>query len=104
MIRVSVMYANDPDAQFDHEYYATKHCPMVAEKLKSFGCQRVEIDKGLGGATPKAEAPFVAVGHIIMDSLEGFQTGMKEHGQEIMADVPNYTNLTPQVQISKMVE
>jgi uncharacterized protein (TIGR02118 family) len=103
MIRVSVLYANDPDAHFDHNYYATKHCPMVAEKLKSFGCQRVEIDKGLGGGTPKAKAPFVAVGHIIMDSLEGFQTGMKEHGKEIMADVPNYTNLQPQVQISEMV-
>lgn len=104
MIRVSVMYANDPDAQFDHEYYANRHCPMVTEKLKSFGCQRVEVDKGLGGGTPKAEAPFVAVCHIIMDSLEGFQTGMKEHGKDIMADVPNYTNLTPQVQISQMVE
>jgi hypothetical protein len=38
-----------------------------------------------------------------MDSLEGFQTGMKEHGKDIMADVPNYTNLQPQVQISEMV-
>lgn len=104
MIRVSVLYANGPDVQFDHEYYATKHCPMVAEKLQSYGCQRIEIDKGLGGGMPGVEAPFVAVCHIIMDSLEGFQTGMKEHGKDIMTDVPNYTPIQPQVQISKMVE
>ena len=103
MIRVSVFYANGPEAQFDHAYYASKHCPMVAEKLKSYGCQRVEIDKGLSGGTPQAEAPFVAIGHIIITSLEGFQKGMAEHGKDIMADVPKYTNLTPQVQISEMV-
>ena len=104
MIRVSVFYPNGAEATFDHEYYKTTHCPMVAEKLKPFGLQRVEIDKGLGGGTPKAEAPFVAIGHLIVDSLEGFQNGMGEHGKDIMADVPNYTNIQPQVQVSKMVE
>ena len=104
MIRISVFYPNGPEATFDHEYYRTSHCPMVAAKLQSYGLQRVEIDKGLGGGAPAEQAPFVAIGHIIIDSVDSFQKGMAVHGQEIMRDVPNYTNITPQIQVSEVVQ
>jgi hypothetical protein len=32
-----------------------------------------------------------------------FQKAMERHGAELMGDVPNFTNLTPQVQISEIV-
>ncbi len=103
MIRASVFYPYSPGATFDYTYYAQKHCPMVEEKLRAFGCVRIEIDKGVEGGTPDAPAPFVAVGHIIIQSLEGFQQGMAAHGQEFRSDVPNYTNITPQIQVSEMI-
>jgi hypothetical protein len=31
MIKVSIMYLNGPDVEFDHDYYAEKHMPMVIE-------------------------------------------------------------------------
>jgi uncharacterized protein (TIGR02118 family) len=103
MIRVSVFYPNTPGATFDHTYYAEKHCPMVQERLRPFGCVRIEIDKGLLGGTPDAPAPFVAVGHVIIHSVEGWQQGLAAHGQEILGDIPNYTNIAPQMQISEIV-
>jgi hypothetical protein len=33
MIKVSVMYANEPGARFDHDYYKDKHMPMIQARL-----------------------------------------------------------------------
>ena len=34
------------------------------------------------------------------ESLEAFQDAVGTHGEEIFGDVPNFTNITPVVQIS----
>jgi len=41
--------------------------------------------------------------HIFCDSVEAFQNGFGPHAQEIMADIANYTDLSPVVQISEVV-
>jgi uncharacterized protein (TIGR02118 family) len=46
-------------------------------------------------------APFVAMCNIFCESAEAFQTAMSAHGDEINADVPNYTNVTPLIQVSE---
>lgn len=58
--------------------------------------------KSTGGSTPDSPPLHVAIGHLILENLEGFQQGMAAHGEEILADVPNYTNIALQVQISEM--
>jgi uncharacterized protein (TIGR02118 family) len=35
--------------------------------------------------------------------VEAFQTGFGPHTQEIMADIKNYTDLAPVIQISEVV-
>lgn len=104
MIRASVFYPHSPGAMFDFTYYAEKHCPMVVKKLRAFGCVRIDIDKGVEGGVAGAPAPFVAAGHIIIETLEGFHQGMAAHASEFLSDIPNYTNLTPQIQVSEMLE
>lgn len=101
MFRISVLYPNTAGAKFDHEYYRHTHCTMVEDLLREYGCLRVEIDKGLAGGNG-APAPFVAVGHIIVDTLEGFQKGMAKHGKQMTDDIPNYTNTTPTILVSQM--
>ena len=104
MIRVSVLYPHEPGGRFDHVYYAQQHMPMVKAKLGRFGLRRLEIDKGLFGADPGSPAPFVCIGHLYFESTFDFWNGLSAHGEEIMADVPNYTDLTPQIQVSEVVE
>jgi uncharacterized protein (TIGR02118 family) len=41
--------------------------------------------------------------HIYCDSVEAFQSGFGPHAQEILADIPHYTDLEPIVQISEVV-
>jgi uncharacterized protein (TIGR02118 family) len=103
MIRVSVLYPHQASAKFDHAYYAQKHMPMVGSRLKEFGLIRYEIDKGVAGGAPGSPAPFMAACHLYFNAIGDFQKGMAAHGKELMADVPNYTSVTPQLQISEIV-
>ena len=41
--------------------------------------------------------------HVYCDSVESFQAGFGPHAAEIMADVLNYTDLQPTLQISEVV-
>ena len=102
MIKVSVMYPNTPEARFDHEYYRDRHMPLVKARMGD-SCQYYTIDKGLAGGAPDAPATYVAMCHIFCDSVEAFQAGFGPHAEEIMADIPNYTDLTPIIQISEAV-
>jgi hypothetical protein len=52
MVRVTVLYPNESAKRFDHDYYASKHLPMVMERLKGSGMLRYEVDKGLAGGGP----------------------------------------------------
>ena len=102
MIKVSVMYPNTPGAHFNHEYYRDKHMPLVKARLGD-SCKYYTIDKGLAGGAPDAPATYVGMCHIFCDSIETFQAGFGPHAQEIMADIPNYTDQTPVIQISEVV-
>lgn len=102
MIKVSVMYPNTPGARFDHVYYRDKHMPLVQARMGDT-CKYYTIDKGLAGGAPGAPATYVAMCHIFCDSAATFQSGFGPHAQEIMADIANYTDLTPTMQISEVV-
>jgi uncharacterized protein (TIGR02118 family) len=102
MIKVSVMYPNNPGARFDHAYYRDKHMPMVAAKMGA-RCKSYTVDKGLAGDAPETPATYVGMCHIFCDSVEDFQAGFGPHAAEIRADIPNYTDITPVLQVSEVV-
>ena len=102
MIKVTVMYADAPGARFDHAYYRNKHMPLVKARMGD-RCKYYTVDRGLAGGAPGAPAPYVAMCHIFCDSVEAFQAGFGPHAKDIMADIPNYTDRTPVIQISEVV-
>jgi uncharacterized protein (TIGR02118 family) len=59
--------------------------------------------KGLGGGALGTRATYVGMCHIFCDSVERFQAGFGPHAKEIMADIANYTDLSPVIQISEVV-
>ena len=101
MIKVSVLYPNTEGSRFDIDYYCTKHMPMAREKFGA-ACKGISVDQGLGGAEPGAPAPYSAMGHLLFDSVEEFQAAFGPHVATIMADIPNYTNIQPIIQISSV--
>jgi uncharacterized protein (TIGR02118 family) len=102
MVRISVLYPNEPGKKFDLDYYINKHMKLVRDRLGAFGVTRTEVDKGVAGGAPGSSAPYVAIGHVYASSLADFQKGMGQHGKEILGDIPNYTNIQPQIQISEI--
>ena len=102
MIKFNVMYPFTPGMRFDHDYYRDKHMPLVARRLGA-ACRYYSIDKGLAGGAPGAPLPFAASCSVYCDSVETFQAAMTPHLQEILADIPNYTDAQPVVWISDAV-
>lgn len=102
MIKVSVMYPHKPDARFNHEYYRDKHMPMVKDRMGDT-CKYYTIDKGLAGGTPGSAPAYIAMAHLFCESIETFQAGFGPHANEIMADVSNYTDVTPLIQIAEVM-
>ena len=102
MIKVSVMYPYAPGARFDHDYYRDQHMPLLKARMGDF-CRYYTIDRGLAGGTPGSAPAFVAMCHVYCDSVDAFQAGFGPHAAEIMADVLNYTDLQPLLQISEVV-
>jgi uncharacterized protein (TIGR02118 family) len=103
MIRVLVLYPQAKGTRFDHDYYEQKHMPFVREKLEPLGMIRAEVDRGVAGG-PGQPAPFFAAAHLIFETPEKFQQAFASAGAELMADIPNYTDVEPQIQISEMVD
>jgi uncharacterized protein (TIGR02118 family) len=101
MIKVTVLYPNAPNATFDMKYYVTQHLPMVREKCGP-ECRSIAAEGGIAGGEPGSQAPYIAVGHLTFDSVASFQKSFGPNAPEILADVPNYTNTRPSIQISEI--
>ena len=55
-----------------------------------------------GSAMMDGAAPiYTLIGDMVFPSLQHMQDAMAKHGAEIIADIPNYTNVQPIFQISE---
>jgi uncharacterized protein (TIGR02118 family) len=92
MIRLSVFYPSGEGSTFDHDYYRDTHVPMAVQTWAGVTAQ---IDRGLNG-------PNVAAAHFLFESTDAMDAAMGSPGTaELMADVPNFTNIAPVSQISE---
>jgi len=101
MIKVSVLYPNNDGSKFDMSYYCNSHVPMVQEKLGR-ACNSVAVEQGVSGATSESRPAFIAMGHLYFDSVADFQSAFGPHAKTIMADIPNYTDIQPTIQVSEV--
>ncbi len=103
MIKVSVLYPHSDDTSFDMDYYRNTHIPLVRKKLGA-ALKDTAIEGGLAGGALDSPPAYVAMGHLYFDSIDDFQASFGPHAETIMADIPNYTDTTPVIQISEVVE
>lgn len=102
MIKVSVLYPKNETSTFDMGYYTATHMPMVQAFLGD-ACKQVAIEQGLSGAAPGEPPAYAAMGHLYFASVEAFQAAFAPHAETIMADIPNFTDVQPTVQISDVI-
>jgi uncharacterized protein (TIGR02118 family) len=102
MIKFNVLYPFTPGMRFDHEYYRDKHMPMLARYLGS-ACLYYTIDKGIAGGAPGASPPYAGACSVYAESMETFQAAISPHVQDILDDIPKYTDAQPIIWISDVV-
>jgi uncharacterized protein (TIGR02118 family) len=102
MIKVSVLYPATDGCTFDIDYYCNRHMPMVRQMLGE-ACKGVAVDHGIGGDAPASAAPYAAIGHLYFESVAVFRAAFGPCEQAIVADIPNYTNIEPLVQINDVI-
>ena len=98
MIRVLVAYPRTEGTKFDTEYYEATHMNLVRTKLP--GVVSASADIALDDTQP-----FYAVAHIIFESMEAMGAAFgAPSAAEVLADVANYTDIAPTMQISRVSE
>ena len=97
MQRVTVLYPNGADVKFDFGYYLTKHVPWVAGLVG----RSIEVRRGI--SSPTGSPAFVCIAAIHIESESEWDAVLAKHGAQIMADIPNYTNSSPVLQIDEIV-
>lgn len=101
MTKVSVLYPNGEGHTFDMSYYTEKHLPMVGELLGN-SLKGSALEKGISGPEGSPGA-YLVLSHLYYDSIEAFEASFGPNAEKIMADIPNYTNTQPVIQISEVM-
>ena len=102
MIAFAVMYPYGPDKHFDMDYYLATHIPLVREKVGD-ALKGVTIDSGRASREPGSAPTYTTVTRLLFDSMEDVATRMAPHSPVFDADIPNFTDIKPFIQISEVV-
>ena len=104
MITVSILYPQVPGARFDFDYYLQRHMPRSIQLLSAHpGYRGVSVEKGLAGAEPGSAPGYVAMCHFRFESIEDLLQAFLPNAPELQGDIPNYTDVAPQIQINDVV-
>lgn len=99
-VSLQVLYPVSTDATFDHDYYTTTHIPLVGEHMGAH-IQSTSISKGIAGG-PDVPAGFYVVATMVFAAMENLQAALEVAGP-VLADIPNFTNVAPQMLIGEII-
>lgn len=96
---VSVLYKRTPELIFKMDYYLSRHIPLVKKHWGPHGLASVKVFQTEG------EAEFACGVIMFWKDAAGWDAAQKDQGtNKIMADVPNFSNGTPNFVVGKVVE
>ncbi|KPD13539.1 EthD family reductase [Phaeobacter sp. 11ANDIMAR09] len=98
---LQVIYPAREDAVFDYDYYLETHLPLVQEHWGEV-IEGVEVTKGLASG-PDVPPAYLAIATITFPDMEALDKAMSETGGVIVDDVPNFTNVRPQILIGDLI-
>ncbi len=100
---MTVMRVCYKQGRFDEQYYISKHLPLVASVMGPYSVTSIEMVKVTAtgdGSTP----PYQVVFSAYFESADAFSKAMQDpRTPEVMADVANFHDGTPDVFIGEVV-
>jgi len=90
--------------RFDEAYYVAKHLPLAASICGPFGLKSVKVAKFW--ATPDGSKPaYQVMFSAYFESAENIEKLLASpRVAEIMADIPNYYDGTPEIMIGELLD
>jgi uncharacterized protein (TIGR02118 family) len=101
MLCITALYPNDPGSRFDVDYYLTSHARRAQALLSPHGLEAIRTTIGIAGLDG-SPPPYWAVSEMHFTSRVAFDAAIAAEGSALFADVPNYTDITPILQVSEL--
>jgi uncharacterized protein (TIGR02118 family) len=94
-------YPNAENAYFDLNYYVSQHMALV-EQLAGDNLIRTAVRKRLEAADGSPPA-FICQAHLWVHRLDALEQMIVQHADRLVADVANFTNVAPTLQVEEVV-
>ena len=100
MVKLTVMYPRHEGCQFDMDYYTQKHIAIHKADPAVLG---IVIEEGQNAFRALGVPEMVCVAHFFYESIGKLnESRTPEKGARQLADIPNFTDITPCDQISEV--
>lgn len=103
MCKVLVAYPGGEGKTFDRDYYLENHMKLIRDRLGE-ALKGSMVEYGVAGAAPGSDAPFMTVATMYFQDVDSFGAAFGPNVPDFMADIPNFTNSEPVIQISEIAE
>ena len=74
----------------------------MVRQLVGSALKGVSVEQGISGEEPRSPAPYATSCHLLFDSLKPIKRASARTTQEIIEDIPKYTNSEPLIQIGEV--
>jgi uncharacterized protein (TIGR02118 family) len=64
----------------------------------------VDLEQGIAGIAPDSPSPYFMIGSLNFNSLEDLQNSLATHGEELVGDITNFTDVQAEMVISQVVK
>lgn len=100
MVKLTVMYPYHPGCRFDMDYYVNRHIAIHKQDPLVLG---IIIEQGESAFRQGPVPGLVCAAHFFYESIGTLnESRTPEKGKRQAADLPNFTDITPQDQISEV--
>lgn len=99
-VSMQVIYPVSDASTFDFDYYLSTHFEIVGANMGPHIASS-QVVKGLAGG-PDTAAGYHAIATLTFADQGAFDAAMQAAGP-VMADVPNFTNIQPDILIGEVV-
>ena len=97
---ITVFYPSKDNDAFDHEFYRTRHAPLI-ENILGKSLHKLEVRRGL--AAPDGTPPlYTAVISIWIADWDAYEKAMTARAQELIDEVPLFTRVMPAFQTDEV--
>ena len=101
MVKLTVMYPQQNGKNFNLDYYLKDHFALVQ---KAWGglMKGAEVVRGVAGGAPGESPTYHIMALINFESMDDFNQALAKGGP-LFADIPNFTDIEPVVQVSEVL-